>query len=821
MPGCGSRDGPASRPEPAAVVPAAEPDPWRERLDRLELSRADDLEAFAAGLRELLAELSAALAEPDPARPEADLDAAALALSRAVGLAFYAGLPDVRSVDAIDELATPVLRRGPPRAAGSLAYLLAWVAVDEGRIARAIDVLEECAARFPDDELTVLERGSLLAQFLAQTGRIEDSLALLDRTISHAERDGRHDMLAQLYGTRAQIGFDNGLFDRAYRELERAARHAELAGDPQQAFEIYTLRLDQGLGLGRFDRVVRATEDVEAYGPDAAATIRVYRAFALRNLAGRTDEADELLASALADERLPAELRREAMQMRVLIALDRGDLDGAESHLTELDAESPLSVERFDRDRADLADFDHAALSTRVALATGASDLAACAELHEAAFRALLRRWDALNLRDGGVGRLMLDRWRRVVGELARLRLALAGDTAAGRQRAFDVALAVQARASLARALAAERPTAGAVRAALGAGHGVLVYLPAARETLVFALDAEELVVGQTVRKGDLEILVRELTPLLDAGRERDRRCDDLAVELAELAFPHDVAERMARWSGMTVVGADLVGDPPIEVLELPGADAGADAGAVGAPRTLGERLAIDHCESLGAWLRLATVGDPGGGRTSFWGTLQPASPRVTEPARTFAVRHVDMLREACAQHPLDVDLDGAFTVGALLRADLSGVACLHLLAHGIWDDAREIGAVLAVAGDDTDPLGIVSADVIRRLPRVPPVVLLSACRAASAHPRRGDGHYNTLAGAFLRAGARAVVLSGGDLRLEEHMTLAAAFHAARNGGATVAEALRRARLALAQGSRSPRLLREIRLQAIGNGQVR
>jgi CHAT domain-containing protein len=117
-------------------------------------------------------------------------------------------------------------------------------------------------------------------------------------------------------------------------------------------------------------------------------------------------------------------------------------------------------------------------------------------------------------------------------------------------------------------------------------------------------------------------------------------------------------------------------------------------------------------------------------------------------------------------------------------------------LTHGVHDYERERSALLLLApGAGHD--GSLSADAIERL-AAPPVVLLGACGTAAGPRRAGDDGASHLGGAFLVAGASAVVTAPGDLPQGATVDLVAEFLAAWERGVPLPEALRRARAAVA-----------------------
>ena len=103
----------------------------------------------------------------------------------------------------------------------------------------------------------------------------------------------------------------------------------------------------------------------------------------------------------------------------------------------------------------------------------------------------------------------------------------------------------------------------------------------------------------------------------------------------------------------------------------------------------------------------------------------------------------------------------------------------------------------------------------------VPPVVLLGACGTARGPGRPGSGLAAHLGGAFLYAGAEAVVLSGDDLRYAPTLQFMAAMHANLSEGISVAEAARRARVTLSEDERWDGALHGAAIRVVGLASAR
>ena len=137
--------------------------------------------------------------------------------------------------------------------------------------------------------------------------------------------------------------------------------------------------------------------------------------------------------------------------------------------------------------------------------------------------------------------------------------------------------------------------------------------------------------------------------------------------------------------------------------------------------------------------------------------------------------------------------LGAAASESALARRDLGEFAILHFAAHAVADGAHpERSAVLlapAHAGED----GLLQGREIGRLPLAGRLVVLSACRSAAGATAAGEGPLS-LARAFQRAGALAVVASRWELRDDEAAETIGALYRRLAAGEPIGAALRGAR---------------------------
>lgn len=137
-----------------------------------------------------------------------------------------------------------------------------------------------------------------------------------------------------------------------------------------------------------------------------------------------------------------------------------------------------------------------------------------------------------------------------------------------------------------------------------------------------------------------------------------------------------------------------------------------------------------------------------------------------------------------------------------LATTALDRFSVLHFATHAVLDERHpERSAILLASSGGGPGDGLLDVEEIARLRLSGKVVFLSACRSATGRVLDGEGPMS-LARAFFRAGARAVVGSLWPLRDDEQAQLAGAFAMEIARGASVADALADAqRAAIARGA--------------------
>ncbi len=132
-----------------------------------------------------------------------------------------------------------------------------------------------------------------------------------------------------------------------------------------------------------------------------------------------------------------------------------------------------------------------------------------------------------------------------------------------------------------------------------------------------------------------------------------------------------------------------------------------------------------------------------------------------------------------------------------LTRA-MAGADVIHIASHAVVHRGDPSGTVLRLSGPDNDTP--VTVDAVLALTLRAELVYLSCCEAAGGRADAADGATD-FAGAFLRAGARAVVAA--PVRLDDTVAEAAAlaFYRHWRPGLEPSQALRAAMLELRQGA--------------------
>lgn len=590
----------------------------------------------------------------------------------------------------------------------------------------------------------------------------------------------------------AELSTESPVFaDVTFRAaIDRAQYHSSVM-DPQAALAAYV----------ELEPIANALEDAQRI------ELEFQIAVTTLNLALARSEPDAIDASVVERVRRALEQplvneaqRAAAWRMLASRAIRARDFDAASE-----------AIEHLDRYRGTSAggscgvQFDGAVVAAlRAEISLGRAEEDARLALREtelvSAISELEEVWKRNPPRERGIGRLLRGDIRDILS--ARIRLCLAREPGpAGAEHALDALVRVQALGSLARKAGLEGTTYRTVRdEMLTPTRGALVYFPTTTRVHLFVADSTGV---EAFEIADVPTLERSLDPIDRALRTRPA-AGDTETELeqalrraAEILLPPRALARIEGWSSVIVVGDELLGQPPIELLPFGKSD-------------LGRERAISHLPTLpaGVWLVRRAHADSVAQRSGSLALI--AAPRVSA---------LDLARARKAQTPIVATAEDLETLTASLpearrtlrlgpqatRASLrdpavSGSAVLAILCHGIYDADRDAPAGLLLASVDDATSGACFADELSQLEHVPPLVLLLACGAGRGPSRAGDDTATHLGSVFLERGASTAVLSRADVAYDAIVALGGEFmRASRAARIAPDEALRRARAHVAK----------------------
>jgi hypothetical protein len=460
------------------------------------------------------------------------------------------------------------------------------------------------------------------------------------------------------------------------------------------------------------------------------------------------------------------------------------------------------------------------ALEARLALDSGA-DTATREHLLgelERDFATFLDEWSAVPERSEGLGFLLYSERRAILVELVRLELDVRGH-AAGARAALDRLVRAQALGSLARFLGGEPVTFDRARGELcNPRAGVLQFLPGPERSFVFAYDDQHLACEELAASRTWELDRRDWVALLShpplAGENLESRRKSIAsigARLAKALLPAATRELLRGWDEVAIVGIDLLGCTPFDVLPL-------EEG-----KTLGYALATTYLPSLTVGSRLLQRAGP---------SLAPALELTvlaapTDPSDSGKLQlkwtpiawnegHERELRRVYGADRVRVLTGDAASLSALRELSSSPGGVVEFVAHGFYQPASEPPAGIALAPCAASN-GLVHAADLAGL-KLGPLVVLAVCGAGRTPLRSGDDGVSNLGGAFMKAGAQCVVLSPVDLEQGATEALLDEFYAQLTSGESPARAMRAARRTLIDGGRYADPFYNSMLQVVGLG---
>ncbi|MGM0576324.1 MAG: CHAT domain-containing protein [Myxococcota bacterium] len=707
---------------------------------------------------------------------------------------------------------------------------LARVSLAEGRVALARGDLHRARRRllaadaaFARSDARRDRVGALrsLVDVYAALERPDRAAATCSLGLEVANRVGHARGRARLERRGGELALARGDREEARRHLDRARRLFRSMGalPGLAASRLVLARLAEESGRLPEARIhLRAARRAFARTGDARGRARALRALArTARAAGDTEEEGrwlEVLADGpgRSDWRIAARLGA--------LALEHGDRDEAVERLREaVDAVEDLGALHASRDdrerlRTDrLATYDRlvaawlrgpldeeriqgALRASERALATGYRDLLERADLRRAGpeVRRLLDALDAVDERMDE-----LSRAPAVDGEASRALLRLGRERAAldKRIRALDPDLERQATERLGHGVAEAVET---VRRRVDDPVVVLKYHLAPSRSHLFVVRRGRVETRPLADRETLEGLAtafhRSLQqPARTAKDARERR------RLARSLYDHLLAPAEALLDGRTRVvviphrGLRLV--PFGALMPEPGS---------GGPRFALERFTFSYAPSLAAVAEihrqaaerqhrrpqrhtLAAFGDP----------LYPEDAPITLRRLEGTAREIERARRHLGADggPGTLFLREAATEAALKRLALHRYRFVHLATHGYAGDSMEGGRLPALflgPGDGED--GVLGIDEVSDLRLDADLVVLSACGSGRGPLTPGDG-LGGLTGAFLQAGASAVMATLWAVEDTHAARMMDVFYERLSDGASQARALREARLAL------------------------
>lgn len=520
----------------------------------------------------------------------------------------------------------------------------------------------------------------------------------------------------------------------------------------------------------------------------------------------------EELKGVLEAGRVPESEAHLAALLLARLALDEGKAKEADHWLSFADRSRVVDQGPAPVAGAFARSAFHSAMKARMLIETGAPIdcmKEALSDLHMEHV-ALLEQLSTMPIRKGGVGFLYYDDRRLTTAELIRMRL-LVEEREPGALHAFNDLLAAQSLGSLARTMGVESTDLSEIRKMLlKNGNGILAYLPAPDRSYVFMIDADSI---HAVELAPEQVLLQLRANLVRLIRQSQAAKTDPAIvekaaeNLSKRLLPDEVQDELETWEGVTVVGLDLLGWTPFECLPLNSGE------------RVGMKMAVDWLPSLALGVHLAKQNGLDA-RNRAEKVLMLASPEVREvalpqPVPTDSIgvsrKQAARLKKAANVCPLEFLKGKHATEDRIVHGDLDDVHMLILLAHGIaLKPVMEEGveqsmtstalerpaALLLVPTEQCD--GILEPDEVEKIAS-PPLVVLSACRAAAGPIRYGDDGLNHLGGAFFQAGARTLLLTRARLEFESTVALTTRFiENVLKHDMTPAEALREARCLIA-----------------------
>lgn len=399
---------------------------------------------------------------------------------------------------------------------------------------------------------------------------------------------------------------------------------------------------------------------------------------------------------------------------------------------------------------------------------------------------------------EAGAGFLNYTELRQFLCQVVALELDI-GPPDDAKRRVLDWILKAQATGTLARSLSLATPTLDRVRSRiLGPKEGALVFLPAVPSGYVLAIDADSLLIepiDSESKSKSIRLALRDT--LLSEPAHVDESLES-AIQPAEIArareaceafvgafLPPAIRAEMRNWRAVAVVGAESIDGLALEPLSIDGS---------GIPLGVTHTIRYLPSFAIGDHVLRETQSEP---KQLLHVIAATAAPEADLAEIPFGSDDVAEFRSVLGQEVATFAIGEQASQAALTSPEAQASRMWLILAHGSFDPTQPLPGGVFLAGKDAkSPPVRVGVSTVNALTAAD-VVLLAACGTQRGPRRKGDDGPQHLAGAFLRAGARSVVASKGDL--EYHATRVLALETLKRlaEGDSLGEALRRARIEL------------------------
>lgn len=612
---------------------------------------------------------------------------------------------------------------------------------------------------------------------------------------------------ASLLRYRAALLTLAGMFDGAADALaalrslpldEKKPTHAKLRLDAA------CTGFDLLLAAERYEEaLVQAEAVANTPTKDQSVLIRARLGMALANVRLGKDTAALPLLTELAAAGSTDHGRRATIEL-ALLALRANQPAVARQHLAAAHGK-PLEL-------CDEHELNALAWTTLTDLATGVAPFVDPTALRSA-LRAKLEwhfvQWEAIPPTVSGVAFLQLGVRRDLLAALCALTMHL-DRSKRGVEECLDYILATEARGSTARSHGITAKRFAEVRATVVPTNGtLLVYLPALSASFVFVVTATEMAgirldpdvrLRRDVRHLRESVGSPTLTPLPELRAAAD--------VVADWCLPSTVRAAIADRDELAIVGRELATGLPFELMPWQGTWLGCAKAVWNVPS-----MTLEHAAAMRAPVP-----------RSMDVAVLAATSITEEDAAKYGVTPIPIGAGELTDLAAAVATPGTIIIAPATRAELlrgigASAKVAVVVAHGVTDPARlrPYGLLLGTAPGEAS--GALFADDITSAAEV---LLLGSCQLGRGSSRRGEDGGHRIGGAFLQAGARAVVLGDGDLGLAPTLVLAQAFVRELAGGATTAVALQRARRATAAtpGFEHPWFHSQVRLEGAGQWRV-